>query len=129
MADKLTKKRRSWNMSRIKGTNTKPEILVRKTLFAHGYRYKLNYKLEGKPDIVFPKDKVAVFVHGCFWHQHGCKDTYRPKTNKKFWNKKLDKNILRDRLVREKLETDGWTVIYIWECELKNNNLWINKLP
>lgn len=121
MADKLTSKRRSWNMSRIKGKNTKPELKLRSELFKSGARYRLNYKLFGKPDIVFPKNKVAVFVHGCFWHQHGCKDTYRPKSNTDFWNTKLDKNIERDKVVKSTLESEGWKIIYAWECEVNNN--------
>lgn len=107
-------------MSRIKGKDTKPEMVVRRYLFSRGYRFRVNYKLYGKPDIVFPGKKIAIFVHGCFWHQHGCKDTYRPKTNKKFWDEKLDKNIERDKEVRGKLESEGWRVIYIWECEVSN---------
>lgn len=121
MADKLTPKRRSWNMSRIKGRNTRPELKLRKNLFQKGSRYRLNYKLFGKPDIVFKKAKIAVFVQGCFWHQHGCKDTYRPKSNIDFWNQKLDRNIERDKIVKKTLEAEGWKVIYIWECEINKN--------
>lgn len=113
-------------MSRIKDRDTKPELIVRKELYSRGYRYRLKYKLEGKPDIVFPKKKVAVFVHGCFWHQHGCKDTYRPKSRQEFWNQKLDRNIQRDKEVIEKLEKDGWKVVVIWECEVKNG-IYLNK--
>lgn len=121
MADKLSSQKRSWNMSRIKGKNTKPELLIRRCLFARGIRYRINYKLEGKPDLVFPKNKIAVFIHGCFWHQHGCKNTYRPKTRKTFWNNKLDKNIERDILVNKKLIQEGWKIIYVWECEIKKD--------
>ena len=121
MADKLTRLHRSWNMSRIKGSNTSTELAVRKQLFSEGYRYRINSSLEGKPDIIFPRQKVAVFIHGCFWHQHGCKDTYRPKTNKKFWNEKLDRNIKRDKTVKEILESDNWKVLYLWECEIEKS--------
>lgn len=105
-------------MSRIKRKDTKPELIVRKALFASGYRYRTSYKLRGKPDIVFPAKRIVIFIHGCFWHQHGCNHTYRPKTNKKFWNEKLDKNIMRDRKVRQELEDAGWYVHYIWECQI-----------
>ena len=121
MADKITKKHRSWNMSRIKARDTKPELRVRKYLYSKGFRYRINFKITGKPDIVIPAHKIATFIHGCFWHQHGCKDTYRPKSRKQFWNKKLDGNIERDKKVKEKLQKDGWHLIYIWECEVKYN--------
>lgn len=121
MADKLTRKRRSWNMSRIKASNTSPEILLRKALFKKGLRYRLNYKLEGKPDIVIPWTGIAIFVNGCFWHQHGCTDTYRPKTNRKFWNTKLDQNIQRDCQVKKLLAKKGWHVISVWECEINKD--------
>ncbi|MBN1915873.1 DNA mismatch endonuclease Vsr [Candidatus Dojkabacteria bacterium] len=121
MTDKLTKTRRSWNMSRITGNDTKPEILIRKELHRKGFRYRLKYKLTGKPDLVFLKQKSVVFVHGCFWHQHGCSNTYRPKTNKKFWNTKLDSNIARDKKVKEILESQGWNTLYIWECEIEKS--------
>lgn len=121
MADKLSLQRRSWNMSRIKRKDTRPELLVRKELYQRGYRYRINYELEGKPDVVFPRKKIALFIHGCFWHQHRCKDTYRPKTRKKFWNEKLDKNINRDIEVKTILESQGWTVLYVWECEVNED--------
>lgn len=108
-------------MSRIKGRDTKPEVVVRKYLYSRGFRYRVNTKIYGKPDLVFTNKKIAVFVHGCFWHQHGCSDTYRPKTNKKFWNNKLDQNIKRDKKVKKKLKEEGWETIYIWECEIKNS--------
>jgi DNA mismatch endonuclease (patch repair protein) len=108
-------------MSRIKSRDTSPEILLRRILFRKGLRYRINYKLEGKPDLVFPSKKIAIFVHGCFWHQHGCNDTYRPKTNKKFWNKKLDENIKRDKEVKKILIRDNWRVFYVWECEINKN--------
>lgn len=127
MADKLTVDKRSWNMSRIKSKNTIPEISVRKELFKRGLRYRIKSTLPGKPDIVLSSRKTVIFIHGCFWHQHGCKDTYRPKTKKRFWNTKLDRNIERDKEVKSKLLSQGWTVIIIWECEIKDKT-YLNKI-
>ena len=121
MADVHNQNTRSYNMSRIKGANTKPEELVRKYLFAKGFRYRKNdKKLVGKPDIVLPKFKTVVFVNGCFWHKHeGCKYFVWPKSNEQFWHEKITKNVSRDQHVYEQLRKDGWNVIIIWECELK----------
>jgi DNA mismatch endonuclease (patch repair protein) len=107
-------------MSRIKSTATKPEIILRKKLFAQGYRYRINYKkLPGKPDIVLPKYKTVIFVHGCFWHGHdGCNDAHLPKTNVAFWTKKINENINRDKKVIELLEQNGFIVFVVWECQL-----------
>ena len=121
MADTISQQRRSWNMSRIKDRDTKPELTIRKALHKRGYRYRIHYKVDGKPDIAFPSTKLAVFIHGCFWHQHGCKYTYRPRTRKRFWNEKLDRNISRDTQVAEKLRDRGWEIMTIWACEIKNN--------
>jgi DNA mismatch endonuclease (patch repair protein) len=123
MSDKLTPERRSWNMSRIKGKDTKIEVEVRKYLFSKGYRFRKNDKrYPGKPDIVLPKYHVAIFVHGCFWHRHeGCKDATIPKTRTEFWLEKFDKNVKNDQIKQEKLRELGWKVIVIWECELKKN--------
>ncbi|TKW61393.1 MAG: DNA mismatch endonuclease Vsr [Blastochloris viridis] len=119
MADKLTPDRRSWNMSRIRGKDTKPEKLVRSLLFRAGYRFRKNDpRLPGKPDIVLPKYKIAVFVHGCFWHGHGCKISVTPKTNTEFWADKIGKNQARDQVNISKLEALGWKTILIWECEI-----------
>ena len=120
--DKAT---RSYNMSQIKGKNTKPEILVRKYLYANGFRYRLNVKtLPGTPDIVLKKYKTAIFINGCFWHGHeGCKYFVWPKTWEAFWKEKINKNIRRNAQNIEKLKADGWNVIVIWECELKKNRL------
>ena len=100
MSDKLTPEKRSWNMSRIKGKDTKIEVEVRKYLFSKGYRFRKNDKrYPGKPDIVLPKYHVAIFVHGCFWHRHeGCKDATTPKTRTEFWLEKFDKNVKNDRI-------------------------------
>ena len=123
MSDKLTPERRSWNMSRIKGKDTKIEVEVRKYLFSKGYRFRKNDKrYPGKPDIVLPKYHVAIFVHGCFWHRHeGCKDATTPKTRTEFWLEKFDKNVKNDQIKQDKLRELGWKVIVIWECELKKD--------
>ena len=123
MSDKLTPEKRSWNMSRIKGKDTKIEVEVRKYLFSKGYRFRKNDKrYPGKPDIVLPKYHVALFVHGCFWHRHeGCKDATTPKTRTEFWLEKFDKNVKNDQIKQEKLRELGWKVIVIWECELKRS--------
>jgi len=111
---------RSYNMSRIKGKNTKPELLVRKWLWSHSYRYRLHRKdLPGKPDIVFPGRKKVIFVHGCFWHKHNCKYFKWPQTNTDFWKKKINKNVRRDQKNYQALTADGWDYFIIWECELK----------
>lgn len=115
------KKTRSYNMSRIKGKNTKPEELVRKYLFSQGLRYRKNDKrLPGSPDIVLPKYKTVIFVNGCFWHGHeGCKYFVWPKSNEEFWKNKIETNIARDKQKTKALEELGWNVIIVWECELK----------
>ena len=112
---------RSYNMSRIHGKDTKPEEIVRKFLFSKGFRYRKNdSRLPGKPDIVLPKYKTAIFVNGCFWHVHeGCKDFFWPKNNAEFWKEKLGKNTERDQRNYALLEQLGWRVVIVWECELK----------
>ena len=121
MADVHDKATRSYNMSRIKGKNTKPEMLVRKFLFANGFRYRLNVKtLPGKPDIVLPKYKTVIFVNGCFWHGHkGCKYFVVPKTKTEWWLNKIKETQKRDREKEIELNVLGWKVITVWECELK----------
>lgn len=120
--DIFTKQRRSELMSGIHSKNTKPEIILRKALFARGFRYLINDKrLPGKPDIVLPKYKTAIFVHGCFWHGHnGCKYAYVPKTNIKFWTDKIAGNKKRDQVVEQQLISFGWRVITVWECEMRH---------
>ena len=121
MADHLSIEKRSWNMSRIRSNNTKPELLVRKSLFKLGYRYRIKNKLPGKPDIVLKKYKTAVFINGCFWHRcKKCKRATIPKTNTKYWLNKFDQNVKRDIQNYKELEKMGWKVIIIWECEVKN---------
>lgn len=124
MADKLTSSQRSRCMSRIRGKNTKPEILVRKGLHARGFRFRLhNKKLPGRPDIVLPKYGVAIMVNGCFWHGHkGCRYATKPKTNVEFWETKIARNLHRDEVTTAHLEALGWTVITVWECELRNSS-------
>jgi DNA mismatch endonuclease (patch repair protein) len=116
--DKLT---RSYNMSQIKSGNTKPEILVRKFLHAHGFRYSLHKKtLPGKPDIVLPKYKTIIFIHGCFWHGHAnCKYFVVPKTRTQWWLNKINTNKANDVKVAKALKKEGWKVIIVWECKLK----------
>ena len=121
MADLLTPNQRSYSMSRIRGKNTKPEILVRKGLHARGFRFRLhNKKLPGSPDIVLPKYSVAIMVNGCFWHGHkGCRYANEPKSNVDFWQAKIARNRHRDEVTSAHLEALGWHVITIWECELR----------
>ena len=126
MPEKLTPEQRSRNMAHVKGSNTKPELTVRKLLHRQGFRFRLHRKdLPGRPDIVLPKFRTVVFVHGCFWHGHDqCrKGKLRPKRNAEFWSKKLDGNKARDRSVRADLEKLGWNVIVVWQCEMKAEDL------
>jgi DNA mismatch endonuclease, patch repair protein len=121
MADVHDKKTRSYNMSQIKGKNTKPEMLVRKFLHANGFRYRLHVKnLPGKPDIVLPKYKTVIFVHGCFWHGHeNCKYYVVPKTRTEWWINKINSNITNDTKSAQALKKQGWQIINLWECNLK----------
>lgn len=130
MADKLSSIQRKYCMSRIRGKNTKPEILVRKGLHARGFRFRLhNKKLPGSPDIVLPKYGVAIMVNGCFWHGHkGCRYATRPKSNVEFWEVKIARNRHRDEVTTAHLEALGWHVITIWECELRGKSTAISKL-
>ncbi len=121
MADKLNTQQRHHCMSRIRGKNTKPEILVRRGLHARGFRFRLQDRnLPGRPDIVLPKYGVAIMVNGCFWHGHkGCRYATKPKTNIEFWETKIARNRHRDEVTTAHLEALGWTVITVWECELR----------
>ncbi len=123
--DVHSKEIRSFNMSRIRGKNTKPEEVVAKYLFSQGFRYRRNVRnLPGKPDIVMKKYKTVIFVNGCFWHAHeGCKYFVLPDNNKKFWEEKLFRNRERDFEKKIQLEKLGWKVITIWECELKKDKI------
>lgn len=121
--DKLTPERRSKNMSAIRSKGMKPEMIVRKLVFSLGYRYRLHRKdLPGKPDLVFGPKKKAIFVHGCFWHQHhdpSCKDGRMPKSRLEYWVPKLERNRTRDKASLEALAEQGWDCLVIWECETK----------
>jgi DNA mismatch endonuclease (patch repair protein) len=121
--DRLTKEKRSWNMSRIRSKNTKPEKRLRSLLHRVGYRFRINVKrLPGSPDIALPKYRTIIFVHGCFWHRHtGCKYAYTPKSRIEFWENKFRNTIERDQKKANALEASGWQVLVVWECELKNN--------
>ena len=124
MTDRITKEQRSKNMSHIRSKDTSIELKVRKYLFSLGYRYRVNYKeLPGKPDIVFTKKKIAIFIHGCYWHGHNCNSRYAhvSKSNTDYWNTKIQRNQERDKRNIEQLEKDGWKVIVLWECEIKEN--------
>ena len=121
MADVHDKATRSYNMSRIRSTDTKPEMLVRKYLHANGLRYRLHNKnLPGKPDLTLSKYHTVIFVNGCFWHGHkGCKYFVLPKTKTKWWRDKIDETIKRDAKIKNELKEHGWNSLVIWECELK----------
>jgi DNA mismatch endonuclease (patch repair protein) len=121
MVDLLTAERRSWNMSRIRGRNTGPELRLRSLLHCAGFRFRLHAKhLPGRPDVVLPKYRTAIFVHGCFWHRHpGCRNATMPSTRREFWQKKFEGTVGRDIRNQAMLEAAGWTVVIIWECELK----------
>lgn len=106
-------------MSRIRSTNTKPEVILRRSLHARGLRYRLGGAgLPGRPDIVFPRHKVALFVHGCFWHCHGCSIANTPKSNSEFWLAKFERNKARDKRVINEIEELGWRAMVAWECEI-----------
>lgn len=124
MADTITPKRRSEIMSHIRSKDTKIELMVRRYLFALGYRYRVNYKaLPGKPDIVFTKKKIAIFIHGCYWHGHNCGSRYAhaSQSNKAYWGPKIQRTQQRDQEHIAQLEVDGWKVIVLWECQIKND--------
>jgi len=118
MRDRLSKERRSWNMSRIRGKNTTPEKRVRSLLHRLGFRFRLHgKKLPGKPDIVLAKHRTVIFVHGCFWHRHrGCRNCTTPTKNRAFWVKKLNGNAARDKIHQRALRKLGWRSFVVWEC-------------
>lgn len=123
MTDVHSKETRSYNMSKIRSKDTKPELLVRKFLHSQGFRYRIHVKdLPGKPDIVLPKYKTVIFIHGCFWHGHGgCKYYVIPKTRTEWWFEKINKNKTKDQTSIELLKEKGWNIIEIWECDLKKS--------
>lgn len=124
MTDIYSKEKRSNIMSKIGGKDTKPEIIVRKYLFSKGFRYRINDKrYPGKPDIVLPKYRTVVFIHGCFWHGHeNCKASKLPETNSDFWKKKISDNVDRDRKNIKELRNSGWNVIVVWLCDVKSKS-------
>ncbi|QHK21713.1 DNA mismatch endonuclease Vsr [Pseudarthrobacter psychrotolerans] len=128
MADRLTPEQRSWNMSRIRGKNTKPELLVRRLLHSKGYRYRLhgragNSRLPGRPDLVFAGRRKVIFINGCFWHFHDCRvGQHAPKTNATFWEAKRTRTKSRDADQCQQLKAAGWEVLTVWECELKDGS-------
>ena len=134
MADRLTPEKRSWNMSRIRGKNTKPELLVRRLLHAKGYRYRLHggagkSRLPGNPDLVFAGRRKVTFVNGCFWHFHDCRvGQHAPKANATFWEAKRTRTRNRDADQCRQLEEAGWEVLTVWECELKDGSALENQL-
>lgn len=120
---------RSRMMSGIKGKNTRPEIIVRQALHRAGFRFRLHRKdLPGKPDIVLPKYHAVIFVHGCFWHGHDCRYFKVPKTRTEFWLNKIMANARRDRMQKDALESAGWTVLTVWECEIRDKTDWLSPL-
>ena len=123
--DRISVKKRSWNMGQIKSTNTKPEKIVRSFIHNAGLRFRLHDKnLPGRPDIILKKYNTVIFVDGCFWHRHkGCKYSYTPKSRKKFWEDKFEKNIERDNVVNKSYNSIPWRLIRIWECEIDEDRL------
>jgi DNA mismatch endonuclease, patch repair protein len=123
MNDRLTSEKRSWNMSRIRSKDTKPELTVRSILHRMGFRFRLNRKdLPGTPDIVFPKYRTALFVHGCYWHRHPrCSNATTPTMNAVFWKQKFTENVLRDHRNQTALKEMGWIVGVIWECQIRRD--------
>ena len=123
MADRISPEHRSWNMSRIRGKDTGPELCLRSLLHRAGFRYRLHdTTLPGKPDLVFPRYRTVIFVHGCYWHRHsGCKYAATPRTRTDFWLAKFQGTVERDRRTAEALTQRGWRVITVWECELKRD--------
>lgn len=121
MTDRLSAEKRSWNMSRIRSADTTLELKVRKYLHSRGFRYRIRFPIPGKPDIVFPGKKIAVFVNGCFWHLHGCRLSTVPSTRREFWETKLNVNRYRDLENLTRLENEGWNVVTMWECEIEGS--------
>ena len=123
MPDIFAPEKRHEIMQNVKTKNTAPEIKLRSLLHKNGFRFRVNRKdLPGKPDIVLPKYRTVIFVHGCFWHGHDCPRGQRPQTNADFWNQKIDRNVIRDKSDVSLLESLGWRVLIVWECEIKKKN-------
>ena len=130
MSDVHTKEQRSRNMAAIRSKDTKPEMIVRRIAHSLGFRYRLHRKnLPGKPDLVFPRRRKVIFVHGCFWHMHNCRyGRVTPKTNSSFWQNKRTSNVARDKQNRKDLKLKGWQVLTIWECQTRDQHLLENKI-
>jgi DNA mismatch endonuclease (patch repair protein) len=130
MTDKISKAQRSANMRAVRSRNTRPEILVRQIAHRLGYRFRLHYRaLPGQPDIAFPGRRKAIFVHGCFWHQHrGCRRATAPKSNSGFWGPKLARNVARDAIQLAAIRKRGWRALVVWECEIKHERLLAAKM-
>jgi DNA mismatch endonuclease (patch repair protein) len=129
MTDTLSPARRSWLMGRVAAKNTKPEMIVRRAAHGLGCRFRLHRKdLPGRPDLVFPKLRKAIFVHGCFWHRHDCRKATTPKTNAGFWQEKFRQNIERDANALNELADRGWDTLVIWECETADATRLIERL-
>jgi DNA mismatch endonuclease (patch repair protein) len=129
MTDIVSPQQRSAMMSRIRRANTKPELAVRRALHARGYRFRTHVRgLPGTPDIVFTRRRAAVFVHGCFWHRHGCGKTYTPKSRRDFWEEKFAVNVERDKRAREALAGEGWRVFIAWQCEIETDDSLLDRL-
>ena len=128
--DRLSPQRRSWNMSRIGGRDTKPELVVRSFLHRRGLRFRLHRAgLPGRPDIVLASSRTAVFVHGCFWHRHhGCRFAYTPKSNLAFWDEKFAKNVERDKRALRTLRSQGWRAVVVWACQVADVQLLERKI-
>ncbi|HAW5562057.1 TPA: DNA mismatch endonuclease Vsr [Salmonella enterica] len=128
--DTVTPAKRSFVMSRVKGKDTKPELIVRRLVYHAGFRYRLcDPRLPGKPDLVFWGKRKAIFVHGCFWHGHkGCRRNRMPKSNQEYWFAKLERNKSRDSMSLSKLHEMGWRTLVVWECELKETDTLLEKL-
>ena len=129
MTDILTPQERSSMMGRIRGTDTKPELFIRRALHSLGYRFRTHVRgLPGRPDVVFSKRRTAVFIHGCFWHRHGCGKTCTPRSREQFWQTKFAANVERDRRDQELLVRDGWRVFVAWECEIEAGEMFVDRL-
>ena len=129
MTDILTPQQRSALMSRIRSVDTKPELFVRRALHALGYRFRTHVRgLPGRPDVVFSKRRAAILVHGCFWHRHGCRKAYTPKSRAQFWRAKFAGNVERDRRNQQRLTADGWRVFVAWQCEIEVDERFMERL-
>ncbi len=129
MVDIMTTEQRSALMSRIRSVDTKPELSVRRALHAMGYRFRTHVRgLPGRPDLVFTKRRAVIFVHGCFWHRHGCRKTYVPKVREEFWGGKFKTNVDRDERNRLQLMETGWRVLVVWECEVENDDTALDRI-